>query len=259
MATSAPPSAWISAAGSWCDEIHRVGRAEHLCHVELCIDQVDGGDGRAGDTGVLDSKVPETTDTEYGHKVRRPRTRDFHCLVCRDTGAGERGGVEGVDRVGDSPDEGRFGDEVLGEPAIDAVAGIAGVRTQCLPAGCAQLTGAAGPPEPRHCHAISFAETPHSFSEALNDADTFVAGNEWRLWLDRPVTVCGVDVGVAQTGGLDLDQDFTVAGLGGGDVLDLEWLVEAGDDCGLHGYLLGECSLTPSKTIRPRRSTEDPP
>jgi hypothetical protein len=54
------------------------------------------------------------------------------------------------------------------------------------------------------------------------------------VWLDRPITVggvdVGVDVGVAQTRRLDLRQDLTVRGLGDWDVLDLEGLVESGND-----------------------------
>jgi hypothetical protein len=46
--------------------------------------------------------------------------------------------------------------------------------------------------------------------------------------------VRGVDVGVAQPGGLDPHQQLAGAGLRDRDVLQFERLVEAGDDGGFH-------------------------
>ena len=74
-------------------------------------------------------------------------------------------------------------------------------------------------------------------ADLLDDPDTFVTGNERRGGLDRPVTVGGVDVGVTQARGLDLDQDLAGAGDGLRHLLDAERLGEIVDDCCLHGDL----------------------
>lgn len=53
-----------------------------------------------------------------------------------------------------------------------------------------------------------------------------MAGDERRGGLDWPIAVGGVDVGVTQAGGFDLDEDFTRAGDRLGYVTDGEWLGE---------------------------------
>ena len=61
-------------------------------------------------------------------------------------------------------------------------------------------------------------------------ADTFVAGNERGLRLDRPVAVGGVEVGVADARGDELDEGLVVSGSGQVDVLDDDRGAELLDD-----------------------------
>ena len=75
-------------------------------------------------------------------------------------------------------------------------------------------------------------------ADLLDDPDALVTGDERRGRLDRPVAVGGVDVGVAQACGLDLDQDLARAGYWLGHVLDAERFGEIVDDCCLHEDLL---------------------
>jgi hypothetical protein len=60
--------------------------------------------------------------------------------------------------------------------------------------------------------------------------DTFVAGNERGLRLDRPVAVGGVEVGVADARGDELDEGLVVSGSGQVDVLDDDRGAELLDD-----------------------------
>ena len=75
-------------------------------------------------------------------------------------------------------------------------------------------------------------------AEAFDDPDSLVAGDERRMRLDRPVPVGGVDVGVAQPAGLDLDHHLPWSGLWFGHLLDAQGLIEGVHDCSSHGYLL---------------------
>jgi hypothetical protein len=55
--------------------------------------------------------------------------------------------------------------------------------------------------------------------------------------------VGGVHIGVAETAGLDLDDDLAVARLADGNVFNLEGTAELVDDCCFHGALPCSCSF----------------
>ena len=61
-----------------------------------------------------------------------------------------------------------------------------------------------------------------------------MAGDERRGRLDRPIAFRGVEVGVADAGGQDLDEGLAAARHWNGEGLDLQVLAEFGDYCGLH-------------------------
>ena len=79
------------------------------------------------------------------------------------------------------------------------------------------------------------AKRRNADADPFDDADTLMPGGERQGGLDRPVTVGGVDVGVAQAGGLDPDDDLARTGLGLGHLLDGERCGEVVDDGSLHG------------------------
>ena len=234
MAASAPPRAWIVSAGSSSRGVHGVAGAQLAGDGELRLEDVDGGDGRAGDLGVLHRKMTEPADAEHGDEIGRAGAGHLHGLVRRDAGARERRGVERVDAAGYEPGERRLGQHVLGEAAVDGVARVLRVGAERLPSGGAELTGTACPTEPRHRNAIAFVQIGHAGPDAGDDADALVPGYERRSGLDRPVTTRRMDVRVAEPGRLDLDQHLPVARLGGGDLLDHQRAVELVDDSSLH-------------------------
>src|SRR6266540_4183649 len=145
---------------------------------------------------------------------------------------------------------------VLRVAAVQEVAGVELLLAQRLPAGVAVLAGAAGVTEPRQGDPVAGGYLGHPGTEALHDPDPLVAGDEGQVWLDRPVAVRGVDVGVAQAGGLDPDDDLTRARLGFGYVLDQQRFGEVVDDGGFHGgspYLQGPGLGTGSRERRTAR------
>jgi hypothetical protein len=70
--------------------------------------------------------------------------------------------------------------------------------------------------------------------DRMDRAHAFVARQERRGWLDGPVAVGGVDVGMAQAGGLHPDGDLPGPWLGNWPVLDDERLPELSHDCSFH-------------------------
>ena len=138
--------------------VHGVVGAEVFGDVELGFEDVDGGNGCAGDLGVLHGQVAESADSEHGHEVRRTGARHLDRLVRGDTGARQRSGVERVDPGRYEAHERGVGEDVLGEAAVDGVAGVAGVGAQRLPSRRAGFARSACPPEPRNSHTVAFVQ-----------------------------------------------------------------------------------------------------
>ena len=165
-------------------------------------------DPAAGDRGVLDREMAEAADAEDRDEIGRARARDLDRLVRRDAGAGQRRGVERIDAVGHLDDVAGIRRRVLAERAVERVAHVLLLEAERLPARHAVVARAAGVAEPRHRDPIADRHLGHARAELDDDADALVTGHERRRRLDRPVAVRGVDVGVAQAGGLDLDADL---------------------------------------------------
>ncbi len=67
-------------------------------------------------------------------------------------------------------------------------------------------------------------------------ADAFVTGDEGRIGLDRPIALGGMQIGVADAAGGDLDQ--YLAGTRGGhlDFAEFQGFAKGGDDSGFHCF-----------------------
>jgi hypothetical protein len=213
-AASAPPSAWIASG------------AESLGQVELLRRDVDGDDGCARDVRVLDGEVAEPADAEHGDEVRRPGARDLDRLVRRHPGARQRGRLHRVDALGNRDHVRRLGEDVLRVAAVDGVSGVALGRAQRLPSGDAELACPTRHVEPRDRDALAETRRRDAVSDRGDDADALVSRHERRGRLHRPVAVGRVDVGVAESRRLDVDDDLT--GTRGGDrpLLDLQRAAE---------------------------------
>jgi len=130
----------------------------------------------------------------------------------------------------------RIGGDILGVPAVHAVAGVDLRLAERLPARVAIAAVSAGETEPRDHDPVAHADLlPGAGSERLDDSDALVARDQWQRRLDRPVAVRCVDVGVAEAAGLDPDEHLAVARLGPGDVLDAERLGEVMNHGSFHG------------------------
>ena len=234
MAWSAPPSAVNELHGILLGCVHRELGSEISRELELVIDNINRNDPAAGDRRVLDSEMAETTDAEDGDEIGRPRSRDFHGLVCRHAGTGERCGIDRVDAIGDLDDISPVRLDVVGERAVERVAHVLLLQTERLPAAHAVFAGSAGIAEPGDRDAVADDNLRHAGSDLLDDPHAFVSGRERRCRLDGPVAVRGMDVRVAEAGGLDPDDDLTCPCNRLGDFVELKRPVEVVHNGGVH-------------------------
>ena len=80
---------------------------------------------------------------------------------------------------------------------------------------------------------VADGDGAHAGPDGLDDAGALVAEHHWRV-NDGTVAFEGVQVGAADTGGGQPDQDLTGTGLGDRDFLDLQRFIEVVQDRGAH-------------------------
>ncbi|MNP53184.1 hypothetical protein D3C76_1476350 [compost metagenome] len=98
---------------------------------------------------------------------------------------------------------------------------------------------AAGGIEPGHPDAVAFLDAGDAGAHCRDVAHAFVAGNEGQARLHRPVAFGGMQVGVADAGGLDLHQDLPGAGQGKLHFLDPQRFAQGVDHRGFRGLVHG--------------------
>ena len=184
---------------------------------------------------VLHGDVAESADAGDRPPTVRPGVGHLEALVDSDAGAQDGRYFQRVDGVRDSWGVGGVDHHVAAEAAVDAVAAVLLALTQRLPAGAAVFAAAARRPQPRVADLVTDLEVVHTGTECDDGAVTLVAGDERGLRLDRPIAVCGMQIGVAHAGGFQLHQGFTVAGGGQFEFGNLQRGAEFGDHRGTHG------------------------
>lgn len=94
---------------------------------------------------------------------------------------------------------------------------------------------AAGAVQPGHAHAITFLDMLDVLAHRSHMAHALMAGNEGRMRLDGPVAFGRMQIGVADAGGGNLDQDLIVCRSGYRHFFDRERLPEGTHHGGFHG------------------------
>jgi hypothetical protein len=125
----------------------------------------------------------------------------------------------------------------FGIPTVDGYTGNLLLNAKVLVAFTAKLTLSTGPMDPWHTDAVADIQTLNSRAHVNNGADHFVPEDK-RLLDDprqlRPVAVRDVQIGVAHAANLNLDQNFTCAGLGKSHILNREWSLEVAEHGSFH-------------------------
>jgi len=118
------------------------------------------------------------------------------------------------------------------EGAIDGVTGEESVGAEGFIRLLAEVAGKAGTIDPLDTSIVTDLNVLHEVTLGNNDAGTLVATDERKLGRKRPVAVHGVQVGVADTRVLDVDEDLIGTGLLNGNLLVLNWAAGLLDDLG---------------------------
>ena len=204
--------------------------SELASEVEFLVDDVHRDHAAAGDRRVLDREMSEAADAEHRDQVRRAGAGDLDRLVRGDPGTRQWGSVERIDAVGHLDDVAPVSDGVFTKAAVDRVAHVLLLEAQRLPPGDAVIAGPARITKPRHRDAVANRDLGDAGPDVRDDADPLMTGDKRRRRLHRPVSVRGVDIGVTQSGSLDLDAHLAGLKLRPRHVLDRQRTIELMND-----------------------------
>ena len=203
---------------------------------ELVLGDIDRDDLQSHGFCVLDRDMAEPAGARDDDPFAGPRFKLLQSLVGGDARAQDRGDRRIIDVLGQLCCERSRGDDVFGETAVHAVAGVVLMLAQRFPSGLAVFAGKAGIMQPRYADRIADFQVGHSRSECRDNAGSLMAGNEGWNWLYRPIAGCRMQIGVADAARFHFDQNFARTRLWHRNILNRKGLAELCDDGGFHGW-----------------------
>ena len=235
------------------DRVGREGidRAIRACRppeFQFILGNVERDDLQAHRLCILDRDLAKTADTGDDHPLAGPRIGLLQSLVGGDPGAEDRRNGGKIHAGRQSRRKGSRSNHIFGKTAVHTVAGIVLVLAQRLPAGFAIFAAHAGVMQPGDTHRIAEFEIGDIRSQRGDHAGGLVAGNERWHRLDRPIAGGGVQIGVTDAAGLDLDENLSPSRHRHRNVLDYEGLTECPDNRRLHHCRHFRC--TPAAVCR---------
>jgi hypothetical protein len=108
------------------------------------------------------------------------------------------------------------------ERAVDCVTGEKSLGAERLVGVLAVRAAQARAVEPLDTDLLADLDILNKLAARDNDTSTLVATNKRQLGVEGPVTLPGVEISVADTGELDVDEDLVRAGLLNGNLLVLD-------------------------------------
>jgi hypothetical protein len=210
------------------------GGAQLTRQSELAVIDVDGRDVEAHGLGILHGHMAQAADAGITTQSPGLASVTFSPLY-RDPGAEHGSDVDKAHVGRQMAHIVGIGQCVVGKAAVDRIAGIGLRLAQGFPAAYAVAAEAAGAVKPGHAHAIAFLDMLDVLAHRRHIAHALVAGNEGRMRLDRPVAFGCMQIGVADAGSSDLDQDLIVCRSGHRHFFNRERLPEGTHHGGFHG------------------------
>src|SRR4051794_34287886 len=238
--TAAPAAAAASrAAGRRSTATTRQAAGARLGGRRRGVDRDDATGGertQERDGDVAEPADADDDDARTGTQGQRAPDR----VVGRQPGVGEGRGPDGIDVAEGDQVARRRDDHVLGEPAVPAEAraapadGLGSLAEVLLPQAAAPAATAA--PGAVDDHGLADVDAVGARPERRDDARHLVAERERQLVRDRPGgPVHEVQVGVAQAGRANLEQDLAGTGLGPRHGAQPRRLLPGGELDGRHG------------------------
>ena len=187
--------------------------------------------------GILNGQMPQAADARDDHPLTRPRLGFFQAFVRRDARTDERrcsARRQAHRNVGHVV---RVCHDVVGKTAVFGITAELRLGAHRLPCRQTIFTMPAGRIQPGHPDPVAFFDGSYACTQRRDDADAFMPRRKRQAGLYRPVSLGGMQVGVANTAGLGPDQNLTRTRRGYADFPDHERLAEFLHKSSLHGAL----------------------
>lgn len=200
-------------------EVDKGVSPEPQAHVALLVAAVEGRHVQTHGLCVLDGKDTEAAaGAGNGHVLAGTGAGGLESLVDGQTGAedGRHGGEVAV--LGDAGHVGGLADGVLLERAVDSISREGGRRAQRLVGLAALLAAHARPVQPLDAHVVANLDVGDQLAAGYHHAGSLVAADEGHLGGEGPVSIDGVEVGVADAAVLDVDEDLVRGWFRDGDL-----------------------------------------
>jgi hypothetical protein len=189
----------------------------------LLLTTVDSNGVDTHSLSILNSNGSETTTgTDDGKWLAGLDTGFLDTLVDSDTGAENgRDGLK-VTLLRNTSNVNGLGDGILLERTVDGIAREESLGTERLVGVLAVRAAQARTVEPLDTDLLADLDILDKLAASDNNTGTLVATNKGQLGVKGPVTLPGVEIGVADTGELDVDQDLIGTRLLNGNLLVLD-------------------------------------
>jgi hypothetical protein len=196
---------------------------ERQAQLLLLLAAIDGNGMNTHSLSVLNSDGTETTTgTDDSERLAGLDTRLLNTLVDGDTGAENGGDGLEVALLRDASNMDSLGDGVLLERAIDSVTREKSLGAKRLVGVLAVRAAQARTVEPLDTDLLANLDVLDKLAAGDDDTGTLVATNKGQLGVEGPVTLPGVEISVADTGELDVDEDLIGTRLLDGNLLVLD-------------------------------------
>src|SRR6516165_2391069 len=172
--------------------------------------------------GILHGELAKTADPGDCKPLSRSHLGLLDAFVSGDAGTKNRRHFREIGALRQATDIRSSPNYVLGEAAVDAVAGIMLSVTEAVPTCHAILALAARIVQPGDPCAIAFLQTNYAGTARRDYSRTFMAGHKRQRRSYGPIAVNGVKVGVTHPGRNNLYQNLARPRRRNGDFLDAQ-------------------------------------
>ena len=209
-------------------------RSQLLCMGEFAIVYVDCANQETHCLRILDSQVSQPANTGDGNPFSGFRLRLLDSFISRNACTDKWRSLDRFQTRWNVRDIIWVCKDVFGKATVLRIAPKLRVGADCLPRRKAILTVPTCGVEPWNADTVALLHGRHTTTDCDNGPDGLMARNKRRLRFDRPISVCSVKVGVANTAGLRFDKYLSDAGCRHFNIPQNKRLSKLLDHCCLH-------------------------
>src|SRR5580693_3832391 len=224
--------------GVLCFSINRDFRSEFPRQRHLFWSEINCHNVQSHGLRVLDGHMAQAAHSGDHHPFTGPRLRHFQSFVGGDARAQDRGRIHKGEVLGNSSQVIRLPQGVLSECSVHRISGVLLLRAKCLPSGETIIAMSASAVQPGDSDAVAFLQVRNSCPESCDDSCSFVARNERHPWLDWPIAVHRMQIGVTYASRKYLYQCLPWPRRWDGNLSHHQRLAKFFDNGCFHGFLV---------------------